>query len=142
MSELKTKKNNASPAAFIKSVPDEQKRRDSLVLLKLFADVTGQKPAMWGTAIVGYGKYHYKSERSSQEGDMPLAGFSPRKQNLTLYLFNRDAKHYSTLLRKLGAHGTSVACLYINRLSDVNLAVLRQLIEKSYKEAKKKLVPA
>lgn len=138
MAELKTKKNKASVTAFLKTVADTEKQKDSLVLMKLFADVTGEKPTMWGTAIVGYGKYHYKSERSSQEGDWPLAGFSPRKQNLTLYLYGAGKQH-PDLLKKLGPHTTSVACLYIKRLADVQMPVLRQLIEKTYKEAKKKL---
>lgn len=142
MAELKTKKTTASPTAFIKTVPDKKKQQDSLVLLKLFADITGEKAAMWGTAIVGYGMYHYKSDRSAQEGDWPLAGFSPRKQNLTLYLY-RAGNQYPALLKKLGPHSTSKgACLYIKRLSDVNISVLRQLIDKTYKEAKKRLVPA
>ncbi len=138
MAELKTKKNKASVTAFLKTVPDIEKQKDSLVLMKLFADVTGEKPTMWGTAIVGYGMYHYKSERSTQEGDWPLAGFSPRKQNLTLYLFGAGKQH-PALLKKLGPNTTSVGCLYIKRLADVQLPVLRQLIEKTYKDAKKKL---
>lgn len=138
MAELKTKKNKASVAKFIDAVPDEQRRKDAKVLVKMFADITGEKPTMWGTAIVGYGLYHYKSERSSQEGDWPLSAFSPRKQNLTLYLLSAG-KQYPDLLKKLGPHSTSVGCLYIKRLSEVNIAVLRQLIAKTYKEAKRKL---
>lgn len=139
MAELKTKKTAASAAAFIKTVPDKEKQKDSLVLLKLFADITGEKPTMWGSAIIGYGMYHYKSERSSQEGDWPLAGFSPRKQNLTLYLFGAG-KNHPALLKKLGKHTTSGACVYIKRLSDVHVPVLRQLVRKTYQEAKKRLV--
>lgn len=130
MAELKTKKNNTSVAKFIDSVPDDQRRKDAKILVKLFADVTGQKPVMWGTAIVGYGLYHYESERSSQKGDWPLSAFSPRQKNLTLYIMfgltPADLNH-------LGSHTSSKACLYIKRLSDVNLAVLKQAILKSYR---------
>lgn len=138
MAELKTKKTKASVTEFLKQVPDQQKSQDGLALHKLFSEVTGQKAAMWGPAIVGYGLYHYESERSSQKGDWPLAAFSPRKQNLTLYLY-RAGKQYPALLKKLGPHSTSVGCLYIKRLSDVKLPVLRRLIAKTYAEAKKKL---
>ncbi len=139
MAELKTKKTKASVLKFLKSLPDAQKRQDSIALHELFSSVTGKKAAMWGTSIVGYGMYHYKSERSSQEGDWPLVAFSPRKQNLTLYLLGAGKQH-PDLLKKLGPHTTSVGCLYIKRLSDVNLAVLKQLINKTYQEAKKKLL--
>lgn len=130
MTELKTKKTTASPAAFLKTVSDEQKRQDAQTLLKLFADVTGEKPTMWGAAIIGYGQYHYESERSAQKGDWFEVGFSPRKQNLTLYI-----NHGLTPLdlKNLGPHKASGGCLYINRLSDVNLAVLKKAIAKSYK---------
>jgi hypothetical protein len=137
MAELKTKVNNASVTDFINKVPEKTKRDDSLALLKIFQNVTGQKPKMWGTSIVGFGQYHYKSERSAQEGDWPLTGFSPRKQNLTLYIMLGLA-NYGDLLKKLGKHKTSVGCLYINKLSDVNVKVLEQLVKKSYKAAKKK----
>lgn len=137
MAELKTKKNNASVSAFIKAVPDEQRRKDAQQLVTIFADITGEKPTMWGTAIIGYGQYHYKSERSSQEGDWPLSAFSPRKQNLTLYImFGLQPSD----LRNLGPHSTSKGCLYIKRLSDVNLAVLKSAIRKSYQYARKKLL--
>jgi len=137
MVELKTKVNKTSVTDFIKKVPDKTKRDDSLALLKLFNDVTGEQPKMWGTAIVGYGLYHYKSERSAQQGDWPLIAFSPRKQNLTLYIMLGFAD-FTPLLKKLGKHKTSVGCLYINKLSDVDMAVLKQLIQKSYLAMKKK----
>lgn len=137
MSELKTKPTKASAVEFIKKIPEKEKREDGLQLLKIFKEATGQKPKMWGTAIVGYGMYHYKSERSSQEGDWPLAGFSPRKQNLTLYVMSGfvDLKD---LLKKLGKHKTSVGCLYINKLSDVDTKVLTQIVKKSFLAMKKK----
>jgi hypothetical protein len=137
MAEIKTKLTKVSPKDFIAKVPDKAKQQDALVLLKMFQDITGEKPKMWGTSIIGYGLYHYKSERSSQEGDWPLTGFSPRKQNLTLYIMLGFAD-YSDLLKKLGKHKTSVGCLYINKLSDVDLTVLKQLIKKSFLTMKKK----
>jgi len=139
MAGLKTKPTNASAKAFIESVPDKTRREDGLVLLKMFERATGEKPRMWGTSIVGYGMYHYKSERSSQEGDWPLVSFSPRKQNLTLYLFMYRFDHLVDLLKKLGKHKTSVGCLYINKLADVDLKVLEQIIKKSFVYNKKKL---
>lgn len=139
MSELKTKPNDASVADFINSVPNEQRRKDSLTLLEMYKKATGLEPKMWGSSIVGFGVYHYKSERSSQEGDWPLAGFSPRKQTLTLYVMMPDFKELDDLLPKLGKHTTSKACLYINKLADVDQEVLRQIIKKSYLESKASL---
>jgi hypothetical protein len=137
MAELKTKPTTTSALDFIKKVPEKGKRKDSLALLKIFKEATGQAPRMWGTAIVGYGMYHYKSERSSQEGDWPLVGFSPRKQNLTLYVMP-GFTGLEGFLKKLGKHKTSKGCLYINKLSDVDIKVLTQIIKKSYLAMKKK----
>jgi hypothetical protein len=137
MAELKTKVTNASVTDFIEALPDKTKKQDSLVLIKLFQNITGEKPKMWGASIIGFGSYHYKSDRSSQEGDWPLTGFSPRKQNLTLYIMLGFAD-YSDILKKLGKHKTSVGCLYINTLSDVNMSVLGKLIKKSFLAMKKK----
>lgn len=130
MAELKTKKTKVNPTAFIKTVPDKVKQLDSLVLLKMFADITGEKPTMWGTAIIGYGMYHYESKKSAQKGDWPLIAFSPRKQNLTLYIMHGLTP---ADLKNLGPYKGGGGCLYINRLSDVNLVVLRKAIAKSYK---------
>jgi hypothetical protein len=137
MAEIKTKVTKASVLDFIRSVPDEQKRKDALVLLDMFKTITGEKPKMWGPSIIGFGSYHYQSEKSSQQGDWPLTAFSPRKQNLTLYIMLGFAD-YSDTLKKLGKHKTSVGCLYINKLSDVDLLVLKQLIKKSFLAMKKK----
>ncbi len=137
MAELKTKPTNASALAFVKSVTDETRRTDGLVLLKLFKEATGHKPKMWGTAIVGFGMYHYQSERSSQQGDWPLVGFSPRKQNLTLYIMP-GFLGLGAELKKLGKHKTSKGCLYINKLEDVKIPVLKQIIKKSFVSMKKK----
>lgn len=138
MSTLKTHVNDASVEDFINSIDGEVKRADAFKLLEMYKKATNEKPRMWGTSMIGFGQYHYKSERSSQEGDWPLAAFSPRKQNLTLYVMlpNFD---YSDLLNKLGKHKTSVACLYINKLSDVDESVLKQLIKRSFEDSKRTL---
>lgn len=135
MAELKTKATKESATKFLNTIQPEEKRLDGLALLKLFGKVTGEKAVMWGTSIVGFGKYHYKSERSAQQGDWPLVGFSPRKQNLTLYIMAGNKKNL--LLKKLGKHKTSGGCLYINRLSDIDEKVLIPLIKKSYQYMKK-----
>ncbi len=131
MAEPKTQRNDASVDDFINSVEDEVKKQDCHKLLEIFKECTGEDPAMWGTSIVGYGSYHYKSERSSQEGDWPMIGFSPRKQNLTIYImpgFDR----YKDELTKLGRHKTSVSCLYIKKLADIDIAILKNIISKSF----------
>lgn len=140
MGTLKTLPNDASPEAFINSVEDETRREDGHALLKMFARITGEKPKMWGTAIIGFGQYHYKSERSSQEGDWPLTAFSPRKQSLTLYIM-LGFKDFTGLLEKLGKHKTSKGCLYIYKLADVDQNVLEELIKVSYEAAKKQYNP-
>jgi hypothetical protein len=132
---LKTTVNNANVEELIDSLEDETKKSDSFTLLEMFIKITGEKPKMWGTSIIGFGQYHYKSERSKQEGDWPLTGFSPRKQNLTLY-FMLGFDNYAELLSKLGKHKISKGCLYINRLSDVDQAVLVKLVTRSYKDMK------
>lgn len=136
MSALKTLPNDAKVDDFINAVDDEAKRNDSSTLLNLFKKITLEEPKMWGTSIIGFGMYHYKSERSSQEGDWPLVGFSPRKQNLTLYIVH-GFEDYQDLLKDLGKHKTSVGCLYINKLADVDLAVLERLIKRAYIDMKK-----
>lgn len=138
MSELKTKANDASVEGFLGAVPDERKRADSFELLKLFSEVSGETAKMWGSSIVGFGQYHYKSERSSQEGDWPLAGFSPRKAALTLYL-GFSVEDYADQLAKLGKHKTGKGCLYIHKLADVDQAVLRGLVDVAYHDMKRQL---
>jgi hypothetical protein len=138
MAEIKTRKNKASVVEFLNKNPDPIQKQDALALLKLMKEITGEKPVMWGTAIVGFGEYHYKSERSTQEGDWPLTAFSPRKQNLTVYIMG-GFKGHETLLKKLGKHKISGgSCLYIKRLSDVHLPTLRKIIERGYKTMKKR----
>ena len=140
MSAIKTLVNDASVEDFINKVPDETKRNDSHELLKLFSKITGEKPKMWGPSIIGYGTYHYKSNRSSQEGDWMLTGFSPRKQALTLYVLS-GFEDNKDLLKKLGKHKTSDgmgACLYINKLADVDMKVLEEIIKQSFEYMKNK----
>ena len=136
MSELKTKASQASVNDFIKAVPDETRRADAQALLRLFRKVTGLPPKMWGTSIVGYGSYHYKSERSRQEGDWMLTGFSPRKDSLSIYVIP-GFDDYGPLLKKLGRFKTSVGCLNVKKLADIDLAVLEQLIARSLSDMKK-----
>lgn len=130
MTEPKTKVTNNSPEDFLNTLEPEEKRKDSFALLKLFEKVTGEKGVMWGTSIVGFGKYHYKSEKSSQEGDWLQVGFSPRKQNLSLYIMHGNKDNPD--LQKLGKYKTSMGCLYINKLSDIDQKVLEKLIKKSF----------
>lgn len=135
MAELKTQRNNASVAAFLNSITDEEKRKDCLAVLELMKKITKEEPAMWGDSIVGFGSYHYKSERSKQEGDWFITGFSPRKQNLTLYIMPGISR-YKELVDQLGKCKTGGSCLYIKKLSDVDLKVLKQLITTAYKNMK------
>ena len=131
MAALKTVVTTQDVEAFLTGVEPEERRDDALVLLKIMQKATGEKPKMWGTAIVGFGSYHYKSERSKQEGDWPLVSFSPRKQNLTLYSMN-TAPDSDDLLGKLGKHKVGGGCLYLKRLADVDQAVLAKLIKSAY----------
>lgn len=131
MSELKTKPTSQDPTEFLNAVESDEKRRDSFTILELMQRISGEPPVMWGPSIVGFGSYHYKSERSRQEGDWPLIGFSPRKQDLTLYVMAGNQDNHD-LLARLGKHKSSVGCLYVKRLADVDLDVLATLIEASY----------
>lgn len=138
MAELKTKKTKASVAAFIAGVADEQRRKDAQGLVKIFQEATGMKPAMWGSSIVGFGSYHYESERSSQKGDWPLTGFSPRKANMTVYIMP-GFKEYGALLKKLGKHKVSGgSCIYFTKLSDLHAPTLKSLIKRSVKDMQKR----
>ena len=134
MAEMKTKKTKASVSAFLDSVEDPQKRKDAKTIAKIMKAASGAAPAMWGDSIVGFGSYHYKYA-SGREGDWFLTGFAPRKQNLTLYVMD-GFKEYRPLLKKLGKHKTGRACLYINKLDDVDLDVLRELITRSVQSKK------
>lgn len=134
MAELKTKVNDASVDKFIQSFP-EDRQKDCYAILEMMKKATTQEPKMWGTSIIGFGDYHYKYE-SGREGDFFITGFSPRKQNLTLYI-NSGFGEYGSLLEKLGKHSTSKACLYIKKLDDVDKKVLKDILTKSVKAMKK-----
>lgn len=132
--ELKTKVNDASVMTFLNSVADERKRNDCFEILKIMKRVTGEEPKMWGASIVGFGSYHYKG-KSGREGDWMLTGFSPRKQNLTLYLMGGFDTH-AALLGKLGKFTTGAGCLYIKTLDDVDKKVLQELVQASVRRMK------
>ena len=129
MAELKTKPTQVSAEDYLNKIPDENKRRDSFTLLEMMRQASGFEPVMWGPSIVGFGTYHYRYA-TGREGDMPIIGFSPRVQALTLYIMT-GFDEYEALLARLGKYKTSKACLYIKRLSDVDVDVLKELIEKS-----------
>ncbi len=135
MAELKTKATDASVTEFLNSIDDKEKRADSIEILKLMHQVTKQKPKMWGPSIIGFGNTHYKY-KSGREGDWFITGFSPRKQNLTLYVMGSFNPHVD-LLKKLGKHKTGSGCLYIKKLKDVDTKVLKELIQQSVKAAVK-----
>jgi hypothetical protein len=129
MAELKTKQNDADVYEFINSFTEtEQKRKDSIELLKLIQDFTGYEPKMWGGSIIGFGSYHYKSERSHQEGDWFLVGFSPRKSAISLYVYT-GCSGQEKLLKELGKFKMGKACIYVKKLSDINQATLKELIK-------------
>lgn len=131
MAEIKTKPTNADVHEFINSFADtEQKRKDSYELLTLMQDLTGYEPKMWGPSIIGFGSYHYKSERSRQEGDWPLVGFSPRKAAISLYVYTGSAQH-EHLLKNLGKFKMGKACIYIKKLSDIDQNELKNLIKET-----------
>ena len=129
MAEPKTGKNRASVQEFLASVENEKRREDARVVLKLMREVTGEKPTMWGPSIVGFGSYHYRYA-SGREGDWMLTGFSPRKQALTLYIMGGFPRH-EHLMKELGKYRTGKSCLYVNKLEDIDLDVLRRLVSDS-----------
>jgi Domain of unknown function (DU1801) len=136
MAEQKTKQTEQSVEGFLEKVADEKVRRDCFTIIKLMQKVTGLPPKMWGPAIVGFGKYHYKYE-SGHEGDICVTGFSPRKANLSLYVL-AGFPGQDDLLNKLGKHKTGKGCLYIKKLDDVDVDILETLIKKSFDFMKKK----
>ncbi|MCH7689946.1 MAG: DUF1801 domain-containing protein [candidate division Zixibacteria bacterium] len=136
MAELKTKETKLSVTKFIGKVEDDQKRQDLQAILKLMKQVTKEEPKIWGDSMIGFGHFHYKSD-SGREGDWFLTGFSPRKQNLTIYITPGFDK-YDSLMKQLGKHKTSKGCLYIKKLEDVDMKVLKELIKQSYQDMKKK----
>lgn len=129
MATLKTQPNAGDVRAYLNQVPDERKRADCFTLLQLMEEITGEPPVMWGDSIVGYGQYHYKYA-SGREGDWFLTGFAPRKQALTVYIM-AGFDEYDSLMAKLGKHSTGSSCLYIKRLEQIDLDVLRDLVARS-----------
>src|SRR5688572_12893330 len=125
MAEPKTQRTKASVAAFIAAIEDDTRRRDAKAVDKMYREITGQKPAMWGPSIIGYGSYEIAS------GAWPRSAFSPRKANLVLYVLS-DYKERDALLKKLGKHKAGKVCLYINKLADVDESVLRELMKRCW----------
>jgi uncharacterized protein DUF1801 len=132
MAEPKTKPTKASVKEFLNQITDKERRDDCFTVAKIMEEITGDKPKMWGPAIVGFGTWHYKYA-SGREGDWPVTAFSPRKKDLTLYLMMGFQKH-TELMQKLGKHSTGKSCLYIKRLSDIHVPTLKKLIKTSIKE--------
>jgi hypothetical protein len=129
MAEAKARPTQASVAAFLAAIPDEERRRDGRAVARLMKEVTGAKPVLWGTSIVGFGTYRCRYANGS-ESEWPVTGFSPRRSDLTVYImpgFDR----YAGLLAKLGRHRTGKSCLYLKRLADVDMAVLREIVARS-----------
>lgn len=136
---VKTQQHNADVGAFIRSVTEgnPQKEQDSFELVSIMQAVTGEAPKMWGPSIIGFGKYAYKSDRSRQEGDWPLLGFSPRKAAISLYVYTGGSQQ-DELLKSLGKFKMGKACIYVKRLSDIDKAVLRRLMESTITFLKEK----
>jgi Domain of unknown function (DU1801) len=132
MAEMKTTRNNASTSAFIGEITDPLKRKDCRELMKIMHRITNKRARMWGSSIVGYGSYHYKYE-SGREGDLMITGFSPRKQNLSIY-FMQGFKKYKDLTEKLGKHKLGRSCLFIKKLDDVNRDILETLLTRSVED--------
>ena len=135
MAKTKTFKTDQDVTEFINSVADEKKRTDSFKLVATMSGVTGFNPYMWGPSIIGFGNYHYKYQ-SGHEGDAPLAGFSPRKNAITLYLASEFPER-DELLKQLGKYKLAVACIYIKTLDDINISILKKMISASARYIKK-----
>jgi hypothetical protein len=135
MSENKTRPTDQDVVDFLNNVDHERRRQDGFALLAMMKEITGEDAVMWGSSIVGFGSYHYQYE-SGRQGDMPMVGFSPRKQSMTLYIMPGFTE-YDTLLAGLGKHKLGKSCLYVNKLADVDEDVLRTLIRRSYEHMKK-----
>ena len=138
MPENKTQPTAVPLEKFLATVTPEVRREDAKVLDAMMRRVTGHKPVMWGPSIVGYDSYYYRSPSGGAEGNWPAAGFSPRKASLTVYLMD-GCGHYAKELAKLGKHTSSVSCLYIKKLADIDLKVLEQVVAASYARVKKEL---
>ncbi len=128
MAELKTQQTEADVYEFLNSyVESEKKKQDSIQLINLMSEYSGFPPKMWGTSIIGFGKYHYKSERSKQEGDWPLVGFSPRKSAISLYVYTCN-KEQDEWLNELGKYKMGASCIYVKKLEDIDLEVLKKIM--------------
>jgi hypothetical protein len=130
LAEIKTKPTTANVTDFINNIPDEQKRKDSFVLLEMMKKASGEEPVLWSSSIIGFGNKRYKSATTGREVDWLLIGFSPRKANLSLYV-SIGIQEHAAALEKLGKHKTGVGCLYINKLEDIDLEILKAIIEVS-----------
>jgi hypothetical protein len=138
MAEIKTKPTAVKVADFINAFADtEQKKKDAFELLKIMQEHTGFEPQMWGPSIIGFGTYHYKSDRSKQEGDWPLVGFSPRKAAISLYVFS-GAPGQDEMLKNLGKFKMGKGCIYVKKLSDINVEVVKQLMDSTIHFLRKK----
>ena len=131
MAEIKTKATSASVEDFINSIQDEQKRKDSFVLLAMMQKAIGEEPRMWGSSLIGFGQVKLKSPNTGREVDWLRIGFSPRKANLSLYISGNINNQHAEALKKLGKHKTGVGCLYINKLEDIDMNILQGMIEAS-----------
>lgn len=134
MAQNKTTENDNSVTSFLNTVTDEEKRKDSFELVKIFEEASSFKAKMWGNAIVGFGSYHYKYE-SGREGDAPLTGFSPRKGSFSLY-FSSQFEERDELLAKFGKHKSAKACIYVKKLSDIDVSILKKMIVNSMERIK------
>ncbi len=132
LAKIKTTETKASVDKFIKSLKNEQKSKDCYVIIEMMKKVSGEEPKMWGSSIIGFGNKRYKSPNTDREVDWMKIGFSPRKANLTLYIFPHNKDHKDAL-KKLGKHKTGGGCLYINKLEDVDLKVLKGMIATAFK---------
>jgi len=138
MAEIKTKPIDSDVEEFMMAIAPEKKRKDAIEIKKLFDSVVKEKAILWNNNMIGYGSYHYKSDRSSQQGNWPLTAFSPRKQNITIYIMS-GTFNYKDLLSKLGKYKiSSGSCIYINKIEDIDLNVLKEIISASVADMKKK----
>jgi len=131
MAENKTKPTSESVEDFINSIQDEQKRKDSFLLLEMMKKATGEEPKMWGSSLIGFGQVRLKSPNTGREVDWLRLGFSPRKANLSLYISGDINHQHAEALKKLGKHKTGVGCLYVNKLEDVDIEILKGMMEAS-----------
>lgn len=135
MTKNKTNETDVNVYNFINTVSGETKREDSLCIVEIFKDISGFEPKMWGPSIIGFGSYHYKYN-SGHEGDAPLAGFSPRKDSIVLY-FASEFESREQLLEKLGKHKTGKVCVYVKKLEDIDISILKKLLKGSIAQIKK-----